>query len=88
MKPAQPVETTYQATGVDAERAQTALARLTERIKTTWPSGGGTGSVKLDLRYFTNVLQDREGRGPVIPTAVNQLPMTSAHTTLHQIVAT
>ncbi len=67
MKPAQPVETTYQATGVDAERAQTALARLTERIKTTWPSGGGTGSVKLDLRYFANVV-DIGGVGLAIST--------------------
>ena len=67
MKPAQPVETTYQATGVDAERAETALGRLGERIKATWPSGGGTGSVKLDLRYFANVV-DIGGVGLAIST--------------------
>ncbi len=62
MKRAQPVETTYRATGVDAGQAQVALARLTERIKKTWPSGAGTGSVKLDLRSFANVI-DIDGVG-------------------------
>ncbi len=67
MDRARPAEATYKASGVDADRGQAALERLTGRIRKTWPSGAGTGSIKLDLRAFANVV-DIGGVGLAICT--------------------
>ncbi len=47
---------TYRTAGVDTEREESALARLTQLVQHTWPTGGGLGSVKLPLGYFANVI--------------------------------
>ncbi|MCH7889462.1 MAG: phosphoribosylformylglycinamidine cyclo-ligase [Proteobacteria bacterium] len=56
LKRPQLVETAYQKSGVDTDQARCALERMTQRIQTTWPAREGTGSVKLSLGYFANVI--------------------------------
>lgn len=46
----------YQDAGVDTEREEEGLKLLVSRIKKTWPSGEGFGSVKLDIGFFANVI--------------------------------
>src|SRR5215472_11621586 len=50
------VQERYRDAGVDTDEADAGLKRLTARIAETWPSGGGFGSVKLDIGYFANVI--------------------------------
>src|SRR6266699_233022 len=57
----------YRAAGVDTEREEIALERLIRKIRPTWSLGDGTGSVKLDIGYFANVL-DIGGIGLAIST--------------------
>jgi phosphoribosylformylglycinamidine cyclo-ligase len=57
----------YRDAGVDTDEADAGLKRLTRRIADTWPSGGGFGSVKLDIGYFANVV-DIGGQGIAITT--------------------
>ncbi len=47
----------YAAAGVDTGGAEDALARMTARLRATWPAGEGDGSVRLDFRYFANVVE-------------------------------
>ncbi|MCZ6872301.1 MAG: phosphoribosylformylglycinamidine cyclo-ligase [bacterium] len=47
---------TYQSAGVDTEQADIALKRLVQQVRQTWPTGGGIGSVLLDVGYFANVI--------------------------------
>ena len=46
----------YSAAGVDTKREDTALGRLTARLKETWPQTPGVGHVELDFGYFANVI--------------------------------
>lgn len=62
-----PQNLTYQTVGVDTEQEEIALQRLIKRIRQTWPSGGGIGSIKLDIGYFANVV-DFGGIGLAIST--------------------
>lgn len=48
--------TTYQSAGVDTDLADAALKRLVQQVRQTWPTGGGFGSVQLDVGYFANVI--------------------------------
>src|SRR5215470_13645412 len=57
----------YRTAGVNTEREEVGLQRLTEKIRHTWSFGAGIGSVKLDLGYFANVL-DIGGIGLAIST--------------------
>ena len=57
----------YRAAGVDTEREEIALQRLIRKLRPTWSLGDGTGSVKLDIGYFANVL-DIGGIGLAIST--------------------
>jgi phosphoribosylformylglycinamidine cyclo-ligase len=63
--PEQPVA--YHTVGVDTEREESALARLTKKVQQTWPSGSGIGAVKLPIGYFANVI-DLGGIGLAIST--------------------
>lgn len=47
---------TYQTSGVDTEQADMALKRLVQQVRQTWPTGGGPGTVQLDVGYFANVI--------------------------------
>src|SRR5713101_3670128 len=57
----------YRTAGVDTAGEEIALARLIRKIRPTWSLGAGTGSVKLDIGYFANVL-DIGGIGLAIST--------------------
>jgi len=57
----------YSTAGVDTDREEAALQRLTRQVRQTWPVGGGVGAVKLDLGYFANVI-DLGGIGLAIST--------------------
>jgi phosphoribosylformylglycinamidine cyclo-ligase len=65
ISPDQPVA--YHTAGVDTAREELALQRLTSQVRQTWPTGGGVGTVKLDLGYFANVI-DVGGIGLAIST--------------------
>jgi phosphoribosylformylglycinamidine cyclo-ligase len=58
---------TYQDAGVDIEREDIALHRLTQRVQQTWPIGNGIGAVKLPIGYYANVI-DIGGTGLAITT--------------------
>ncbi len=60
--------TTYQSAGVDTDRGSIGLKRLVDRIRQTWPHGGGIGSVKLPIGYFANVIDMGSGVGLAIST--------------------
>jgi phosphoribosylformylglycinamidine cyclo-ligase len=62
-----PEDDLYKGAGVDTAAAQSGLSKIIERIKTTWPSSGGVGTVKLDIGYFANVI-DIGGIGLAICT--------------------
>ena len=62
-----PRDNLYKAAGVDSEATQSGLHKIVERIKETWPVPGGTGTVKLDIGYFSNVI-DIGGIGLAICT--------------------
>src|SRR5205809_873663 len=57
----------YKTAGVDTAAAQSGLSKIVERIKETWPTSGGVGTVKLDIGYFANVI-DIGGIGLAICT--------------------
>lgn len=57
---------TYQAAGVDIEREDVALHKLTQRVEQTWPTTG-IGAVKLRIGYYANVI-DIGGTGLAITT--------------------
>ncbi len=57
----------YSQAGVDTEREETGLDKLTKRIRKTWPITKGKGSVKLDIGFFANVI-DVGGIGLAIST--------------------
>lgn len=63
----QPASSSYAAAGVDIERVETGLQRLTARMRATWPAADGLGSVKLDFGYYANVV-DAGGIGIAITT--------------------
>src|SRR3984893_615795 len=46
----------YKTAGVDTAAKQSALNKMVERIKETWPAPDGVGTVKLDIGYFANVI--------------------------------
>jgi phosphoribosylformylglycinamidine cyclo-ligase len=46
----------YKTAGVDAAAVDSGLQKIIERIRRTWPVGGGLGTVKLDIGYFANVI--------------------------------
>lgn len=52
----------YESVGVSTDKAEDGLKRLTRHIKSTWPSEKGTGSVRLPLGQFANVI-DIAGQG-------------------------
>lgn len=58
--------TTYQTAGVDTDRGNIGLKRIVERVRQTWPQGGGIGSVKLPIGYFANVIDMGAGVGLAI----------------------
>ncbi len=50
----------YRTAGVDSERTESALERLAERVRRTFPLAGAPGepgAVYLDLGYFANVIE-------------------------------
>ncbi len=49
-------ETTYQAAGVDNERADLGLKRIIDRVKQTWPQGNKPGAVQLDIGHYASVI--------------------------------
>ncbi|GIX45896.1 MAG: phosphoribosylaminoimidazole synthetase [Candidatus Tectimicrobiota bacterium] len=48
---------TYRAAGVDTEQEALALERLLAQLRRTWPQAPGTGTVRLDLGFFANVIE-------------------------------
>jgi phosphoribosylformylglycinamidine cyclo-ligase len=56
----------YQISGVNTDEAELGLRKLASRIEHTWPKIG-LGEVKLDLRYFANVI-DIGNKGIAITT--------------------
>ena len=60
-------EATYQAAGVDTERADQGLQRIIDRVKQTWPQGDKPGAVKLDIGHYASVI-DLGGVGLAITT--------------------
>lgn len=56
---------TYENAGVDTEREEAGLARLTKIIKPTWPAQG-IGAVKLDIGHYANVIDIGGGNGVAI----------------------
>src|ERR1700739_782539 len=57
----------YKAAGVVTDATQSALYKIIECIKRTWPAPGSLGAVKLDIGYFANVI-DIGGIGLAICT--------------------
>jgi phosphoribosylformylglycinamidine cyclo-ligase len=49
--------TTYQAAGVDNERADLGLKRIVDRVRQTWPQGNEPGAVQLDIGYYASVIE-------------------------------
>jgi phosphoribosylformylglycinamidine cyclo-ligase len=58
--------TTYLEAGVDTDREETALKRLVSRIRPTWPTHRGIGTVRLPIGYFANVIDLGGGIGLAI----------------------
>ncbi|HEY3909978.1 MAG TPA: phosphoribosylformylglycinamidine cyclo-ligase [Stellaceae bacterium] len=61
-------DTLYKRAGVDAHAVERGLHQIIDRIKQTWPSGGGVGAVKLDIGYFANVIDIGGGVGLALCT--------------------
>lgn len=58
------LDLSYEASGVDTQREERALSRLTDEIKRTWPQQNkGLGTVKLDIGYYANVIEIGRGMG-------------------------
>jgi phosphoribosylformylglycinamidine cyclo-ligase len=58
------MDLTYEESGVDTQREERALSRLTDEIKRTWPQQKkGVGTVKLDIGYYANVIDIGGGMG-------------------------
>ena len=57
---------TYLEAGVDTDREEAALKRLVSRIRPTWPTHGGIGTVRLPIGYFANVIDLGGGIGLAI----------------------
>jgi phosphoribosylformylglycinamidine cyclo-ligase len=57
---------TYLASGVDTDQEETALKRLVSRIRPTWPTHHGIGTVQLPIGYFANVIDLGGGIGLAI----------------------
>jgi phosphoribosylformylglycinamidine cyclo-ligase len=58
---------TYQAAGVDNERADLGLKRIVDRVRQTWPQGHELGALKLDIGHYASVI-DAGGIGLAITT--------------------
>jgi phosphoribosylformylglycinamidine cyclo-ligase len=58
---------TYQAAGVDNERADLGLKRLIDRVRQTWPKGHEPGALQLDIGHYASVI-DAGGVGLAITT--------------------
>jgi phosphoribosylaminoimidazole (AIR) synthetase len=58
---------TYQAAGVDNERADLGLKRIVDRVRQTWPQGNELGALKLDIGHYASVI-DAGGIGLAITT--------------------
>src|SRR5918993_2885052 len=58
---------TYQAAGVDNDRADLGLKRIIDRVRQTWPKGNEPGAVQLDIGHYASVI-DVGGIGLAIPT--------------------
>ena len=52
-----------QAAGPDVGQAATALGRITQRLRRTWPETDGIGSVVLDFGKYANVIDIGRGQG-------------------------
>ncbi|ETX07301.1 MAG: hypothetical protein ETSY2_11970 [Candidatus Entotheonella gemina] len=59
--------TTYQAAGVDNERADLGLKRIISRVRQTWPQGNEPGALQLDIGHYASVI-DAGGIGLAIAT--------------------
>jgi len=57
----------YSKAGVDTDNEEAGLQLLIERVRSTWPASGGTGSVMLPIGYYANVI-DVGGQGIAITT--------------------
>lgn len=62
-----PRTTSYENAGVDTNRADEGLRRLTSRLEDTWPRKHARGAVQLPFGYFANVVEFA-GRGLAIST--------------------
>lgn len=65
--PAPQPEATYQAAGVDHERADLGLQRIIARVRQTWPQGDEPGALQLDIGHYASVI-DMGGMGLAIAT--------------------
>ena len=54
--------TVYESANVDVEEANAGLAKITERLRSTWPDTKGVGRVLLDFGMFANVVDLGGGR--------------------------
>jgi phosphoribosylformylglycinamidine cyclo-ligase len=67
MSPAHPAEGAYAESGVDTDAAESELKAATELFKATWPARG-LGAVRLDFRYFANVIEIADNLGLAVCT--------------------
>lgn len=58
---------TYQASGIDNERADLGLKRIVDRVKQTWPQANEPGALQLDIGHYASVI-DAGGIGLAIAT--------------------
>lgn len=59
---------TYQTSGVDVSKEETSLSRMLQLIKQTFCLRKGIGAVKLDIKYFANVIDIGHGLGIALST--------------------
>ncbi len=59
--------TTYQAAGIDNERADVGLKRIVDRVRQTWPQANKPGALQLDIGHYASVI-DAGGIGLAIAT--------------------
>ena len=67
MSRALPVDTAYLGAGVDTDAADAELKVATELFKATWPKTG-VGAVRLDFRYYANVIEIADNLGLAVCT--------------------
>ncbi len=67
MSRALPLDTSYRGAGVDTDAAEAELRPVIEQIKAAWPKEG-IGAVRLDERYFANVIEVAHNLGVAICT--------------------